>query len=169
MDAGREIRQPVRCEQHVQPSYGAHRVPGLSCLIGAPAAQPGGRERCLGITVERIDGAARSIHFKQSVRSLRANVLHPPEQRLDRLGVRWRQRVGLGDLNLRAVPAVVDPGAEDSGPVAFFEVDQRPDEHHRLTVILHGFDHRPATRLLHEARSSNCYFSVEGRHAPNGR
>ena len=69
---------------------------------------------------------------------------------------RTRQhRHRLAHLHLQAVAAVIDPCPHDVRSLPFLEVVKRPDEYHRLTVVVSGLDDRPARFLAHIARATD--------------
>ena len=72
----------------------------------------------------------------------------------------------LRDFHLRAVPAVVDPRAEDPGAVVLLEVHEWADEHDGVAVVPYRFDDRPAGRLLREPRASNGDLCIKSAHRP---
>ena len=125
-----QVAKSVRGEQQVQLARHAHPVPGRRGLGGPPGAQPDRGKRRLGIAVDRLDHRTGAVALDQQGRPFEADVLDPAQVGDQRVGVGRRKRPRLGHLDLQPVPAVIDPGADHSGPLALLEMDQRADEYH---------------------------------------
>ena len=114
----------------------------------ARVAQPDRREGPDRVAIDLVEHLGRAEAADQVGGPAGADVLYPPQVGDHRIGVLGSQRPGLGDLDLGAVAAVVDPAADHVGALALLQVHQRPDECHRLPVGGRGVDHGPSGLLV---------------------
>ena len=145
-DPGGEIGQAVRGEQHVQPAGDPQPLPRAGRLGQGGAADPGRGEGFVRIAVDGVERAGRPVAVDQADGPLGADVLDPDQVGDHRVGVgiRGREGVRLGDLDLAAVSAVVDPLADHEGALALLEVNEGTDEDDRVGAIRHRLDDSPA-------------------------
>ena len=108
-------------------------------------------ERGGRIGVDGVEHLGGTEPFQQRLRPARPDVADAAQVAEHRLGVVGGQGVGLGDLDLAAEAAVLDPFADDPGALALLEVDERSDEGDRRAVGPGGIEHRPAGLLVGEA------------------
>jgi len=145
------------------------RVTRSSCQDAAAswprgAAQADGGEGAVGVAVDRLEHGFRSEPRHEIPGAFGAHVAHSAQIGHERLGVLRRQWPRCCDLDLRPVPAVVDPRPGYVRALAFLEVHERADEHHRRPVLTVGVEHRPAGLLTGVASAANGDLGVEGVH-----
>ena len=138
-----------------------HALPRSGRLRDGAAPQPRLGERRLGIGVDRLEDALDPVAVEQLLGALGADVLDPPQVDRHRLEIGRRQRRRLRDLHLQAVATVVDPSADHVRALSLLEVDQRADQHDRISVVAGGFDHRPAALLAGVAPAPHGDLRVE--------
>ena len=156
-----EIAEAVRREQQMEAPGDTERLPRLGGLRGALPPQARPHQRLLGVSIDGVEDTGHAVAVDQCLGSLRADVLDSTEIRDDRRLVGRRDGMRLGHLDLEPVATVIDPRADDAGPLALLEVDERTDEHDRLTLRIECVENRPAGLLAGPARPADDHFLIE--------
>ena len=156
-DPGSQVGQAVGRQQQVQPSGDPQALPGAGGLGEGGAADAGGGEGLVRVVVDRVERLRRPVAVDEALRPLGPDVLDADQVGEDRLGVGVRRRQGarLGDLDLPAVAAVLDPGPGHVGALALLEVDQGADQHDRRAVGAGRLDDGPAGLGVGEAGAAD--------------